>query len=184
MTLSNWITLIRIVLIPVFMAFLLSDLETGAYLAAVVFTLAALTDTVDGYLARVRRETTFLGEVIDPFADKLLISAALVSLVQIDRLSAWIAMVIIAREFFVSGLRVVVISRGKRVPASIWGKLKTFSQIVAVIAWVLLPDRASFYYHAFYYFAIASIALALVLTVYSAFDYFRVSLPYLTNGEG
>lgn len=166
------------------MAFLLSDLKSGAYLAAAVFTLAALTDTVDGYLARVRRETSFLGEVIDPFADKLLVSAALVSLVQIDRLSAWIAMVIIAREFFVSGLRVVAISRGKRVPASIWGKLKTFSQIVAIIAWVLLPDRSASHYHIIYYFAIVSITLALVLTIYSAFDYFRASLPYLNNGEG
>lgn len=181
MTFSNWLTLGRILLIPVFMALLLSDVPQGVYLSALVFVVAAITDGIDGYVARVRKETSLLGEVLDPFADKLLISAALVSLVELGRLSAWVAMVIIAREFMVSGLRVVAIGLGKRISASSLGKMKTVFQIIAVVAWVLLPHKSIIDKDTFYWGGIVLMGMALVLTIYSAIDYFRLSFSLINE---
>ncbi|MHB9053166.1 MAG: CDP-diacylglycerol--glycerol-3-phosphate 3-phosphatidyltransferase [Thermoleophilia bacterium] len=141
--LANGLTIFRILLIPVFMAFLLgleqipSDVRDAG--AVAVFTVAAVTDTLDGYFARSRNAVTVLGQFLDPLADKLLISAALVSLVSLDRISAWLAMVIIAREFAVSGLRLVAAAENVVIPASRLGKIKTFSQIIAVVALIVPP---------------------------------------------
>lgn len=167
------------------MALLLSDIPRGELISALVFAIAAVTDGIDGYLARIRRETSLLGEVLDPFADKLLISAALISLVELNRLGAWVAMVIIAREFMVSGLRVVAISQGKRIPASSLGKLKTVFQIVAVITWVILPHKSIVEKDAFYMGGVVLMGAALVLTIYSAVDYFRLSFSLINKaGKG
>lgn len=185
MTVSNWLTLARILLIPVFMALLLSDIPHGELISALIFVIAAVTDGIDGYVARIRKETSLLGEVLDPFADKLLISAALISLVELNRLNAWVAMVIIAREFMVSGLRVVAISQGKRIPASSLGKIKTVFQILAVMAWVVLPHRSIVNKDAFYQGGIVLMGVALVLTIYSAIDYFRLSFSTINKaGKG
>ncbi|GAB4253622.1 MAG: CDP-diacylglycerol--glycerol-3-phosphate 3-phosphatidyltransferase [Thermoleophilia bacterium] len=183
LNLPNWITVFRILLIPVFMTVLLGALPGGATWAAVVFTLAAATDSLDGYFARRRKESTVLGAFLDPLADKLLVTAALLALIELDRLSAGIAMVIIAREFAVSGLRMVAAAENVIIPASKWGKIKTASQMVAIVALIVeLPGR-------FGGVTVTAwlLALAVVLTVLSGADYFlkaRVTLrPPLDVGE-
>src|SRR5262245_41633587 len=129
-TLPNWITLARILLIPIFMVALLGDFAGGDTVAAVIFAVAAATDSVDGYLARSRQSVTNGGKLLDPLADKLLVSAALISLVELDRISAWVAMVIIAREFAVTGLRLIAASQDTVISASHWGKVKTTLQVL------------------------------------------------------
>ncbi len=124
--LANKITLLRIALIPFIMVSLLSYARPmGAYIAASIFTVAALTDTVDGYVARFQRQVTVFGKTLRSLADKLLVSAALISLVQLNRLQAWIAVMIIAREFAVTGLRLVAAGERIVISASAMGRLKT-----------------------------------------------------------
>lgn len=179
MTLSNWLTVSRILLVPVFLAFLLSDLPYGGLVSALVFALAAVTDGLDGWLARTRKETSYLGEVLDPFADKLLVSAALIALVELGKLSSWIAILIIGREFLVSGIRVLSIGLGKRVPASPWGKAKTVSQILAILYWTVLPGDSFEGYSGAHITAILLMGIAVALTVYSGADYFASALPLI-----
>jgi CDP-diacylglycerol--glycerol-3-phosphate 3-phosphatidyltransferase len=130
----NVLTLFRIVLVPVLVAALLSSRDDGDLIAAGVFALASLTDALDGYIARRNRSVTAFGKLMDPLADKLLVTAALVGLVSLDRLTAWAAMVIIAREFAVTGLRLLAVEQGHVIAASVWGKLKTTAQIAMVLA--------------------------------------------------
>src|SRR5919199_1342365 len=130
--LPNVLTLLRILAVPVIVVALLGETPNGDALAAGVFALAAFTDGLDGYIARRRRDVTTFGKLMDPLADKLLIVAALVSLVSLDRLAAWVAMVIIARELAVTGLRAVAAERGIVISASWLGKLKTILQGAAV----------------------------------------------------
>lgn len=137
MNLPNKLTILRIILIPLFVFLLLVNIPYGTYLAAFIFILAALTDSLDGYLARRWRQITKLGIILDPLADKLLITAALISLVELHQMAGWIAIVIIGREFAVSGLRAVKAEEGLIIPASIWGKLKTITQVIAVLLVIL-----------------------------------------------
>lgn len=127
----------RIFLVPVFMIFLLEKIPYGGVLAAVVFVIAAVTDGLDGYVARSRQEITQFGKLVDPIADKLLISAALISLVQLGEITAWIALIIIGREFAISGLRILAAAEGVVISASKLGKLKTVTQIGATIVILL-----------------------------------------------
>jgi CDP-diacylglycerol--glycerol-3-phosphate 3-phosphatidyltransferase len=151
------------------MAFLLSGLQPlGSYIAAAIFLIAALTDTVDGYIARAQSQVTVFGQLMDPLADKLLVSAALISLVQIKQLSAWVAVIIIAREFAVSGLRVIAMSEHKVIAASIWGKIKTISQIVSIIV-IILNMPYTLLGKSLGWFLMA---IALILTILSGIDYF------------
>src|SRR5690625_2281127 len=130
-------------------------------LAAAVFVLAAITDGLDGYVARARREVTKFGALIDPVADKLLISSALIALVELGKVSAWLAVIVIGREFAVSGLRLVSASEGTVIPASMWGKAKTFSQIIAIVSVLIgLPG------------ADVLLWIAGIITVLSGIDYF------------
>ena len=140
---ANVLTLVRVALIPVLAAVLLSTLPNADLLAAIVFVVASATDALDGWLARRRSEVTQFGKLMDPLADKLLITAALVSLVALYRLDAWVAMVIIAREFAVTGLRMLAVEQGQVISASVWGKLKTTTQVAMVLAliWVDRPAR-------------------------------------------
>jgi len=170
--LANGLTIFRILLIPVFMVFLLG-LEVipswlSAGVAVFIFVVAALTDTLDGYVARSRNAVTVFGQFLDPLADKLLISAALISLLSLGRISAWIAMVIIAREFAVTGLRLIAAGERVVIPASPLGKVKTVSQVVAVIA-LLLPDRFFILDQPLSWYLIY---LAAIITVISGIDYF------------
>ncbi len=134
LNLPNTLTLLRILLVPVVVVALLDETPNGDAIAAGVFALAALTDGLDGWIARNRGEITTFGKLMDPLADKLLVTAALVSLVSLGRLEAWVAMVIIAREFAVTGLRAVAAERGVVIQASWLGKVKTILQIAAIIA--------------------------------------------------
>src|SRR5256714_7773432 len=136
----NALTVVRILLVPVLVVVLLQATPHGSWVAAAVFAAAALTDTLDGYLARSRRSITTFGKVMDPIADKLLIAAALISLVSLGRVAPWAAMVIIAREFAVSGLRVAAGAQGVVIPASPLGKVKTISQVAAVLALIAAHD--------------------------------------------
>ncbi len=168
--LANKITIARILLIPVFMAFLLLKKfqPTGSYIAAAIFGVAALTDTVDGYVARFQKKVTTLGKFLDPVADKLLISAALVALVELKHLSSWVAMIIIAREFAVTGLRLVIAVKGGVIAASPWGKIKTTSQIIAIIVVIINPPIYILSKSLGWYL----MAIALILTIVSGIDYF------------
>ncbi len=181
-TYSNWITFLRILLIPVFLVLLLSQVKWGDFLALAVFALAALTDSIDGYIARLRKEETFLGKIFDPLADKLLVASALIALVGLGRLSSWIAMIIITREFFVSGLRLAALGQGGEIAVALMGRIKTVLQIVAIIAWILRPF---FFNQAFGNFFILVtdllMATALIFTVYSGIDYFLKFKTFLLN---
>jgi CDP-diacylglycerol--glycerol-3-phosphate 3-phosphatidyltransferase len=130
----NALTLVRILLVPVLVVALIEATPHGSAVAAAVFAVAALTDGLDGYIARSRRSITTFGKVMDPIADKLLIAGALITLVSLHRVAAWVAMVIIAREFAVSGLRVAAGQQGVVIPASPLGKAKTVVQVAAIFA--------------------------------------------------
>ncbi len=164
LNLPNALTLLRIVAVPVVVVALLGETPDGDELAAAVFALAALTDGLDGYFARSRGSITTFGKLMDPIADKLLIVAALVSLVSLDRLAAWVAMVIIAREFAVTVMRVIAAERGIVISASWLGKLKTVLQIAAVFA-LIAANPAPAWVDALVYLAVA-------VTVISGADYF------------
>lgn len=141
---ANIVTLVRILLIPIFVAALLSPWpiwlpEPGfwiawqPWIAAGVFVAISLTDAIDGYLARSRNEVTDLGKFLDPLADKILVCAALLALVELQTFPSWVALIIIAREFIVSGLRMVASSQGKVIAASMYGKVKTVLQICVIL---------------------------------------------------
>lgn len=168
--LPNVITLARIFLIPLVMIFLLVRISYGDLIAAGIFAIAALTDSLDGYIARSRKQITRLGIFLDPLADKLLISAALVALVELHRVPAWIVVIIIAREFAVTGLRAIKSEEGVVIPASVWGKAKTVSQIIAILVVILAPLYESFIPWPVGYWAMV---IAAVITIVSGIDYFR-----------
>jgi CDP-diacylglycerol--glycerol-3-phosphate 3-phosphatidyltransferase len=182
----NVLTLVRILLVPVLVVALLKKTSGGDLLAAIVFATASLTDAIDGYLARSRNWVTTFGKLMDPVADKLLIVAALVALVSLGRLDAWVAMVIIAREFAVTALRVAVGSQqGVVIPASPWGKLKTAVQVAMVIALIAVHGRPAW--------LSALIYVTVVVTLLSGADYFfglkrglgsRDRRPGLGPGDG
>jgi CDP-diacylglycerol--glycerol-3-phosphate 3-phosphatidyltransferase len=161
---ANVLTLFRILLVPVLVAVLLSTLTESDLLAAIVFIVASCTDALDGWIARRRKMVTTFGKLMDPLADKLLITAALVSLVALYRLDAWVAMVIIAREFAVTGLRMLAVEQGHVIPASIWGKLKTVFQVAMVLA-LIWADRPATWVDLLVYATVA-------VTVLSGADYF------------
>ncbi len=141
LNLPNVLTVLRILLVPVLVAALLGNTPEGDVLAAVVFALASLTDFADGYLARTRGSVTTFGKLMDPLADKLLIIAALLSLVSLGRLPAWVAMVIIARELAVTVLRLGATQAGVVMAASLFGKVKTCLQIAAILAVIAVPGE-------------------------------------------
>lgn len=134
MNLANKLTVIRILLVPVFLIFILPHgIPFGKTIATVIFIVAAITDKLDGYIARSRNQITRFGKIMDPLADKLLVSAALISFVEYRVIPSWVAIIIIAREFAVTGLRSVAAAEGIIMAASWWGKIKTVCQIIAVI---------------------------------------------------
>jgi CDP-diacylglycerol---glycerol-3-phosphate 3-phosphatidyltransferase len=162
--LPNVLTLLRILAVPVIVVALLDETPNGDALAAGVFALAAITDGLDGYFARRRQDVTTFGKLMDPLADKLLIIAALVSLVSLNRLAAWVAMVIIARELAVTGLRAVAVEQGVVISASWLGKIKTTLQVAAVFA-LIIWNPSPWPVDALVYLAVAA-------TVISGLDYF------------
>jgi CDP-diacylglycerol--glycerol-3-phosphate 3-phosphatidyltransferase len=163
----NWpnvLTVARILLVPVLVVALLDNTHDGDVLAAAVFAAASLTDFVDGYLARTRNSITTFGKLMDPLADKLLVVAALVALVSLHRLAAWVAMVIIAREFAVTVLRMAATQAGVVMAASMFGKVKTCVQIAAIMAVIAVHGQPLWVELLIY----ATVAV----TVLSGLDYF------------
>src|SRR5919201_2856001 len=160
----NLLTVVRILLVPVIVVALLEETPNADMLAAIVFAVAALTDGLDGYIARSRGAVTTFGKLMDPLADKLLIVAALISLVSLERLQAWVAMVIISRELAVTGLRTLAAERGVVIAASWLGKLKTALQVAAVLA-LIAVNPSPVWVDLLVYAAVAA-------TVISGIDYF------------
>jgi CDP-diacylglycerol--glycerol-3-phosphate 3-phosphatidyltransferase len=177
----NQITISRVLLIPVFMIFLLAPMRFGEVtifaetipithlVAAILFIIASCTDWVDGYYARKYNLVTNLGKFLDPLADKLLVTAAFISLVELGLAPAWMVIVILAREFAVTGLRLVAVGEGDVIAASKLGKWKTIAQLVAVAA--LLLHNIPFSVIGFP-FADICLWLAVILTIISGWDYF------------
>ena len=179
--LPNSLTLVRIFLVPLLVVVLLTKFEGHLILGvrkelvgAAIFGLASLTDWADGYLARRRQQVTTLGQMMDPIADKLLTSAAFISLVQMDLASAWIVAVIIGREFAVTFLRSIAYARGVTIPVSRLGRLKMIAEVVAILALILGRDHLR-QGSARQLFLMGQVALWVVLlvAVVSAIDYYR-----------
>ena len=164
LNIPNTLTMLRILAVPVVVVALLAEVPDGDLWAGIVFAIAACTDGLDGYIARRRDQVTTFGKLMDPLADKLLVIAALVSLVSLDRLQAWIAMVIIARELAVTGLRALAVEQGVVISASWLGKLKTALQVAAIIA-LIAVDPATLAVDLLVYAMLA-------ITVISGADYF------------
>jgi len=163
LNLPNVLTVLRIMLVPALVVALLGNTPAGDVLAAIVFALASLTDFVDGYLARAREQVTTFGKLMDPLADKLLIIAALISLVSLHRLAAWVAMVIITRELAVTVLRLGATQAGVVMAASPFGKAKTCLQIAAILAVIAVPGQPLW--------VSALLYLTVLVTVLSGLDY-------------
>ena len=161
----NALTVARMLLVPVVVLALVQAPASGSAVAAAVFAVAAMTDGLDGYIARRQRSVTTFGKVMDPIADKLLVAAALVVLVSLDRLGAWVAVVVIARELAVSGLRVAAGQQGAMIPPSSLGKLKTNVQVATVMALIAASDPGAAWVQALVYLMVA-------VTVVSGVDYF------------
>ena len=164
LNIPNFLTVLRILLVPVIVVALLAETPHGDTLAAVVFALAAFTDSLDGYIARTRGSVTTFGKLRDPLADKLLIIAPLIMLVSVDRIAAWVAMVIIAREFAVTGLRMVAAEQGVVIAAGALGKAKTIVQVAAIFASIAVSSTPLW--------VDALVYLAVAVTVVSGADYF------------
>jgi CDP-diacylglycerol--glycerol-3-phosphate 3-phosphatidyltransferase len=174
--LPNTLTLVRMFLVPLLVVVLLTEFEgrqilgvSNALVGAAIFALASLTDWLDGYLARRRRQVTWIGQMLDPIADKLLTSAAFISLVQLGLVPAWMVALIIGREFAITGLRSYAHTRGIAMPASPLGKIKMASQVTAILmlilGWGPLPWLAPMGYVALWVVMAAAVA--------SAVDYYR-----------
>ncbi len=165
LNLPNALTMLRILLVPVLVVALLNETDNGDLLAAFVFALASFTDAIDGYLARARNAITTFGKLMDPIADKLLIIAALVALVSLNRVAAWVAMVIIVRELTVTVTRMQANQQGVVIAASWWGKAKTIVQVAAIFCLIAVGFPSPVWVDALVYGAV-------VITIVSGVDYF------------
>lgn len=195
---ANIVTLIRICLVPVFVLAILSPwpewvglpgitMEAKCVIAAGIFILISCTDWIDGYLARSRGEVTDFGKFMDPLADKILVTAALIALVELAVLPGWPVLIILAREFIVSGIRMVAASKGTVIAASWYGKAKTVFQIIAIVLF-LLKDSLTFttaagaFTNPMFVLSWTVMVIALVLTVMSMLDYL-VKARHLLKGS-
>jgi CDP-diacylglycerol--glycerol-3-phosphate 3-phosphatidyltransferase len=187
MNLPNTLTVARIFLVPVLVSVLLTKFEGRLVLglpvelvAAAIFGLASLTDWLDGYLARRRQQVTTLGQILDPLADKLLISATLISLVQLDLVQSWMVGVIICREIAVTGLRNLAYSRGLTMPASGLGKMKMAAQVTAILLLLLGWERMPM----LVVLGQAAMWVVLVTALVSAVDYYQGFQRAMTGRDG
>jgi CDP-diacylglycerol--glycerol-3-phosphate 3-phosphatidyltransferase len=205
MNLPNKITLSRILVVPVFMLFVVPIpdwiinsailrgimpqltatnnfiVKFGHYIAAIVFIIASITDGIDGYIARKNRQITRFGIFLDPVADKMLVTAAMVALVQRGNISSWTAIIIIGRELLVMGLRLVAAGEGTVISASKLGKAKTLVQIISISA-MLLQNYPLSYFTKFK-FDRYMMFIAVIITIYSGFDYLARNIKFIQNNE-
>lgn len=192
MNLPNKITISRILLIPLFlvimlapfdwgdMHFLGADLPVTHFIGALIFIIASTTDWIDGHYARKYNLVTNMGKFLDPLADKLLVSAALIVLVELGFAPSWIVIIIISREFAVTGLRLLLAGEGEVVAANMLGKIKTWAQVVAIsalllhnIIFTMIPFR----------FDLLALWVALIFTIWSGWDYFAKNSHVLKNSK-
>lgn len=185
MNLANKLTMLRIFLVPLFLIFIsITDFAYSTFIATGIFIIASITDQLDGHIARSRNQITTFGKFMDPLADKLLVTAALISLVELKVIPAWAAVIIIAREFAVSGLRTIAASEGKVIAASMWGKVKTVIQIIAIILSLIKVNISTSAYLTdlvasnnlikviFDYAPMYAVIVAVIITILSGIDYF------------
>lgn len=178
MNTPNKLTMLRVILIPFFVFFMLSSVagESGKWIALVIFVVASLTDTLDGYLARRDNLVTNFGKFMDPLADKLLVCSALICLIQLGQLPAWMVIIIVSREFIISGFRLVAAEQGIVIAASYWGKFKTTFQMIAVVLMILNFEALSVV-------TLICTWAALILTIISLVDYIAKNHKVLTEGK-
>lgn len=197
---ANIVTLIRICLVPVFVLAIVSPwplwmglpditMEAKRLIAAGIFILISCTDWIDGYLARSRGEVTDFGKFMDPLADKILVAAALIALVELGVLPGWPVLIILAREFIVSGIRMVAASKGQVIAASWYGKAKTVFQMIAIVLFLakdalIFPTAAAAFTNPLFVLSWAVMAIALVLTIMSMLDYLVKARHLLKGGSG
>lgn len=175
MNVPNTLTVLRVIMIPFFVLFMIGDITNADnYIALTIFIAASLTDTLDGYLARKNNQVTNFGKFMDPLADKLLVCAALICLMDLEKLPSWIVIIIISREFIISGFRLIAADNGIVIAASWWGKAKTISQMIMII--LLIADFGGIFDTINQIF----IYLALVLTIVSLVDYVAKNRQVLT----
>lgn len=172
MNTPNKLTILRVLMVPLFMIFMLYDsIPYARWIGAALFVAAFFTDWLDGYLARKNGQVTNFGKIMDPLADKMLVTAALVCLTAEGSISPWVSVIILAREFIVSGIRIAAASEGNVIAASIWGKAKTMWQFIALTLALLLGKNL---------FIDICIWLAALLTVVSGVDYVVKNVKYLS----
>ncbi len=174
MNTANKLTIFRVALVPFFVFFALADfIPYGKIVAFVIFVVATVTDKLDGYIARKYNMITTFGKFMDPIADKLLVSSALIYLTATEKIPVWITIIIIGREFAISGVRLIATESNVTIAASAWGKLKTIAQMAMTI--IMLADIS-----ALYYVETAVMYIALILTVISLADYIIKNKDILT----
>lgn len=178
MNLPNKLTILRVLMIPFFLYFILlaETNENYNYIAIAIFIVASLTDTADGYIARKHNLVTNFGKFMDPLADKLLVCSALISLVYLNWLNVVAVIIIISREFIITGFRTLAADAGVVIAASKYGKMKTISQMV-MIPYVMLNLQGE----TANYIKIFLVTITLIFTVYSAFDYLYINRKVLQN---
>ena len=165
MNLPNKITIFRVCMIPVFLVFMLVDgIPNGNYIAAVLFIIACLSDALDGHIARKYNLITNFGKFMDPLADKLLVCSALICFIELDLVAAWPIIIIIAREFIISGFRLVASDNGVVIAASYWGKFKTTAQMIMCILFIVHLEHSVFFAleQIFLYLSVALTVISLV----------------------
>ena len=179
MNLPNKLTILRVIMIPFFLvALLVEGIPAGKWIALAIFIIASFTDMLDGKIARKYNLITNFGKFMDPLADKLLVSAALIALIPLGKIPAWVVIVTISREFIISGFRLIASDNGVVIAASYWGKIKTVTQMVMIV--LLIADFSNSVMNVL---ETVFIYLALVLTVISLVDYLIKNKNVLKDGE-
>ena len=175
MNLPNKLTMFRVVLIPVFIVVLMSGLiaePASRYIAVVIFCVASFTDYLDGHIARKYNLVTNFGKFMDPLADKLLVSAARICMIELGMLPAWVVIIIISREFIITGFRLIAAEGGLVIAASWWGKIKTVTQMAMIILMLLGVNKV---------IGTILVVLATIFTVVSGVDYIVKNISVLKN---
>lgn len=173
MNVPNFLTILRMCMVPVFVIFMLADVlgPSDQYIAAVLFILASITDWLDGYLARKNHQVTVFGKFMDPLADKLLVCSALICLIELGRIPSWVVIIIVGREFIISGFRLVAAEGGKVIAAGYWGKIKTAVTMVTIV--FMIPNFGEIFSGASWIYPLEQVLVyaSLILTIISLIDY-------------